>query len=94
MRNTASLPLLPGQLWPRMVAYDRVQSMGQIEQTMCKQMTDCDYHMAKVETVQLCAKKTTSSFKNVIYKMCLQIIYIYIYSITKPNFTYMSSGAV
>ena len=32
--------LLPGSLWPRVVAPDRVQSMDQIEQTVCKQMAD------------------------------------------------------
>ena len=31
MRITPSLPLLPGPLWPGMVAPDRVLSMGQIE---------------------------------------------------------------
>ena len=31
MWNTSSLSLLPGPLWPRVVAPDRVQSMGQIE---------------------------------------------------------------
>ena len=43
MRSTSSLPLLPGPLWSRLVAPDRVLSMDQIElfdaQTMCKQMT-------------------------------------------------------
>ena len=29
--STPSLPLLPGPLWPREVAPDRVLSMGQIE---------------------------------------------------------------
>ena len=32
--------LLPGSLWPRVVAPDRVQSMDQVEQTVCKQMAD------------------------------------------------------
>ena len=33
-----------------------------------------------LETILLCAKKNSGSFKNVIYKMCLQIIYlIYLY---------------
>ena len=32
MQSTLSLPLLPGQLWPGVVAPDRVLSMGQIEQ--------------------------------------------------------------
>ena len=40
IRCTPSLPLLPGPLWPGLVAPDRVLSMGQIEQTLCKQMTD------------------------------------------------------
>ena len=31
MWSTPSLPLLPGPLWPRVVASDRVLSMGQIE---------------------------------------------------------------
>ena len=31
MRCTPSLPLLPGPLWPGVVAPDRVLSMGQIE---------------------------------------------------------------
>ena len=35
-----SLPLLPGPLWPGVVVPDRVLSMGQIEQTMCKQIID------------------------------------------------------
>ena len=30
-QNTSSLPLLPGPLWPGVVAPDRVISMGQIE---------------------------------------------------------------
>ena len=31
MRNTPSLPLLPGSLWPEVEVPDRVPSMGQIE---------------------------------------------------------------
>ena len=31
MRSTPLLPLLPGPLWPGVVALDRVLSMGQIE---------------------------------------------------------------
>ena len=31
MRNSPSLPSLPGSLWPAVVARDRVLSMGQIE---------------------------------------------------------------
>ena len=43
MQSASSLPLLPGTLWPRVVAPHRVLSMGQIELfdiwTGCKQMT-------------------------------------------------------
>ena len=38
MWSTLSLPLLPNPLWPGMVAPDWVLFMGQIEQTVCKQM--------------------------------------------------------
>ena len=31
MQSTPSLPLLPGTLWPGVVAADKVLSMGQIE---------------------------------------------------------------
>ena len=33
MRSTPSLPLLPGPIWPDVVAPDRAQSMGWIELT-------------------------------------------------------------
>ena len=43
MRRTPTLLLLPGPLWPRVVAPDRVLSISQIELfdilTECKQMT-------------------------------------------------------
>ena len=47
MQSTLSLPFLFGLLWPGVVAPDRVVSMGQIEQIVCKQMTDVwgDDHM-------------------------------------------------
>ena len=49
MWSIISLPLLPGPLWPGVVAPDRVLSMGQIELfkielfdhlTVCKQIND------------------------------------------------------
>ena len=40
IRSTPSLPLLPGSLWPGVIEPDWVLSMGQIEQTVYKQMTD------------------------------------------------------
>ena len=39
MWSTLSLPLLPGPLWPGVVAPDWVLSIGQIKQTVYKQMT-------------------------------------------------------
>ena len=43
MRSIPSLSSLPSQLWPRVVASERVPSMGQIElfdiNSVCKQMT-------------------------------------------------------
>ena len=39
MRRVPSLPSLPGPLWPRVVAPDRVLCMGQIEPFDIKQCT-------------------------------------------------------
>ena len=58
-KSTPSLPLLPGLLWPRVVAPVRVLSMHQIELfnhlTVCKQMTDvklnCLCYIAVLETI-------------------------------------------
>ena len=63
--------------WSRVVASDKVLSMGQIEPTMCgKQMTDITLWPLYSNTWNhLCAKKSSDLFKNVICKMCLQIIY-------------------
>ena len=44
MKSISSLPLFPDSFWPRVVAPNRVLSMGQIElfdiQTVREQMTD------------------------------------------------------
>ena len=40
IQSTSSLPLLLGPLWPRVVSSDRLLSIGQMEQTVCKQITD------------------------------------------------------
>ena len=40
MCSNLSLPLLPGSLWPGVVAPDRVLSMSQIEEPEFRQMTD------------------------------------------------------
>ena len=40
-------------------------------------MLNCDCYIAIVETILLYTEKSSGSFKNVIYKKCLQIIHIY-----------------
>ena len=78
MWSTPSLPLLAGPLRPGVVAPNRILSMGQIEQTVCKQMTDVKLWLLYCNTwnhLTVC-KKNSGSFKNFIYKMCLQILYI------------------
>ena len=78
MWSTASLPSLPSPLWLGVVAHGRVLSIGQIEQMMRANkwlMVNCN----------LCSNiwnhfNTSGSFKNVIRKMCLKIIYIYLIS--------------
>ena len=40
MQSPTSLPLLQSPIWPKVVAADWVLFMGQIEHTVCKQMTD------------------------------------------------------
>ena len=66
--------LLPGLLWPRVVAHDRILSMDQIEQTVWKQMTgDTLWLLYRNTWTHLTVskkKKKSGSFKNVIYKMC------------------------
>ena len=61
------------------VASDRVLFIGQIEQTVCKQMTDVKLQLLYSNTwnhLTVC-KKCSGLFKNVIYKMCLQIMCIF-----------------
>ena len=54
-------------------------------------MLNCECYIAILETIEVCTKKSSGSFKNVIYKMCLQIvcvcvyIYIYIYIFNPVN---------
>ena len=52
--STLSLPLLPGPLWPAVVAPDRILSMGQIKKNMCANkwmMLNCDCYIAILETI-------------------------------------------
>ena len=77
MQSSSLLPLLPDPLWPGVIAPDRVLSMGQIEQTVCKQITDVKLWLLYNTTwnhLTVCRKELR--FKNVNLKMCLQIIYI------------------
>ena len=68
-----------------MVEPDRVLSMGQIGQTVRKQMIDIKFWQLYSNTWNhlTACKKSSGSFKNVIYKMCLQIIYIYLMYVYK-----------
>ena len=43
IRGIQCTPLLSGPLCPRMVARGRILSIGQIEQTVCKQMIDVKF---------------------------------------------------
>ena len=65
-----------------MVSLDRVLYMGQIEQTVCKQMIDVKLWLLYTNTwnhLTVCKKKNKSSdsFKNAIYKIHLQITYVF-----------------
>ena len=88
MWNTPSLPLLPGPLWPGVVVPDRVLSMGQIEQSVCKQMTDIKLWLLYSNTwnhLTFYKQMCSSLFKNVINKMCLQMINIYLVYMYKED---------
>ena len=75
-----------------MVAPDKVLSMGQIERTICANkwlMLTFDCYNAILEMILLCAKRISlGSFKNVIYKMCLQVIYIWYMCIKRIGIKY------
>ena len=63
MWSTPSLPLLPGPLWPGVVAPDRDLSMGQIElfdHLTCAQANDlsnCYLYIAILWTINICANE-------------------------------------
>ena len=67
------MPLLPSLLLPGVVAPDRIISMSQIEQSASKQMTDVELSQLDSNTCNHLhvREKSSGSFKNVIYKMCL-----------------------
>ena len=77
--STPSLPLLLCPLKPRVVAPDRILCMGQIEQTVCKQMIDVKLWLLYSNTWNHLTvnKMISGSFKKVINQMCLPIIYIF-----------------
>ena len=53
MQSTSSLPSLPGQLWPRVVAPDRVLCMGEIELNYVL-MLNRNRTVFDIETLYLC----------------------------------------
>ena len=83
--STPLLPSFPGPLWLGIVSSARILSMGQIKQTVCKQMTDVRVWLlySYVWNHLTVCKKNQGSFKNGIYKMRLQIIYIYLVHMDK-----------
>ena len=88
MQSTQSFPLLPSPLWPRVVALDRVLSMGQIEQTVCKLMLNCDCYIAILETIWLCAKSALACLRMLstkwVYKALNDLQWLICHK-TKPN---------
>ena len=65
--------MLPSSLWFGVVVPDMIQSMSQIKQTVCKQMTDVKLELLCTNNwifLSRCKKESSGSFKNVIYKMC------------------------
>ena len=80
--STPTLPLVPCPLRPGVRASYWILSQGQIEQTVCKQMTNVKLWLFYCNTwkpFNCVQKKSLDSFNNVIYKMSLSIIHIYIY---------------
>ena len=74
MWSTPLLPLLPGPLWPGMVATDRVLSMCQIEQTVCKQVTDVKLWPLYSNTwnhFTVCKKKQTQARLRMLSTKCV-----------------------
>ena len=79
MWSTPSLALPPGPVWLRVVAPDRVLSMGQIEQTVCKQMNDasCDCYRAILETI--CVQKRAQARLTMLSTKCVYKIMYNLY---------------
>ena len=71
MWSSHSLPLLPGPLWPGVVAPDEVLSMDQIEQTVSREMTDSNIW----NHLTVCKKK--SSFLRMLSTKCVYRSYIF-----------------
>ena len=87
MQSTLSLPLLQGPLWPRVLALDRVLSMGQKELN-CVLMLNLIVWNRTVLTFNCgCKQKTTlilnwTVWSRTVYKMHLALK---TYNETKPN---------
>ena len=76
MWSTPSLPLLLGPLWPKAVAPDRVQSMGQIN---CKQITDVKFWLLYRNTwnhATVCKKNAQACLRMLATK-CVYKWYMY-----------------
>ena len=89
MWSTPSLLSLSGPLWPGVVAPNRVLSMCQIEQTVCKQMTDINLWLSYSNIwnhVTVCKKKSQARLRMLSTK-CVYESYIYIYLYIYPFYT-------
>ena len=76
---------LPGPLWLGVVAPDRVLSMGQIEQTVCKLVTDVKLWLLYSNTwnhLTVCKKRAQAHLRMLstkcVYKSYIYLIYIYV----------------
>ena len=76
--SISSLPVLPGPLWPGAVALDWFLSMGQIEQIVCKQMTDVKLWLLNSNTWNhLTVCKTDQVRLRMLSTKCLQLISVF-----------------
>ena len=73
MWSMPSLPLLPGPLWPGVVVLDRDLCGSNRTKCVCEEMTDVKLWLLYRNTWNYLTvqKKSSGSFKNAIYKMCL-----------------------
>ena len=81
------LPLLRGPLFPGMVAFDRVLSMCQIQETVCKLMTSVEVHLLHSNTRNhLTVQRIAQALLRMLSTKCLKS-YMYLIFMHKENLT-------